>query len=219
MNDHLDQHAEADDLLDELLFAHASELRETVGGVIDTEAGLANLNPFRQELAVCQSADAGVVGAVPAFSGPGARSHSRAVEVVVDALASEAVKVGVLHARLKGIPDRSLVTLTRRHFDQLIEHAYDYQMHLVWLHRVFTENIRVERDDVLASLATYMDALSLMKRYFEIQAKGRGLGGRRRTLWVKYAEELEERMGALSNLRGDIEWIFDASDDLQEVRF
>ncbi|GLV95831.1 MULTISPECIES: hypothetical protein [Streptomyces] len=215
MNDHLEERTEADDVLDALLRAHAVELHNAVGRAIDSEAGLANLQPFKQAPAVHPQADAEIALDVAAGLLQPAVSRGMAAQRLSRALRLESLQARVLHSKLCALGDTALRVMKPDHFHELTGYLVNYEDDLAALGLAFVAETQVDRGEALALLTTYTDFVALMKGYFamERQHSGRAL----RSAWREITDNVDRRAKALAALHGDVQWIFDASDDLQEV--
>ncbi|MFD4865241.1 hypothetical protein [Streptomyces sp. NPDC058412] len=216
MNDHVDEYTAADDVLGAVLFAHAMELRDTVGQALDTEAGLANLAPFKGEPSAVGRPtyeDAARSTAEPANRE--APPYSLAVHGVIRVLERETGKVEQLRKELRNLQDEGSL-FSPVEFRMITEVLADYKYYLGWLRDAFVKGIRLEREEVLGQLNTYLEVLSLLQELFQIHCES-VMRKKRRSVWVSLSEVVEKRMGGLKAVLGGIQWIFDTSDDLQEV--
>ncbi|MFF8265312.1 hypothetical protein [Streptomyces virginiae] len=215
MNDHLEECTESDDALDALLRAHAVELHNAVGHAIDTEAGLANLHPLKHAPAVRPLADPNIALDVAASRLRPAVSRGMAAEGLSRALRLESLQARVLHSKLCALGDTALRVMKPDHFHELTGYLLNYEDDLAALSLAFVADTQVDRGEALALLTTYTDFVALMKGYLamERQHSGRAL----RSAWTEITENLDRRARALAALHRDVQWIFDASDDLQEV--
>ncbi|WP_329316101.1 hypothetical protein OG723_39115 [Streptomyces sp. NBC_01278] len=215
MSDQWDDHDAADDLLEALLFAHAGTLRNVIGDALDVDAGLTNVRSLRGPVRQTEETPVGgepvEVRAEPA-SRTDTAGEGNAVEQLVATLRHEKRQVIMVRERLHAVGPAEFGAV---HSRRVANSLRSYSSYLGGLARDFASQTAMHRDTVLQSLSTHRERL----RGIRLQCEGAATGTDRRTQreWRILVLLVEERADVLLDLYGTIEWLFENSDDRQEV--
>ncbi|MFE7268532.1 hypothetical protein ACFU9B_42285 [Streptomyces sp. NPDC057592] len=216
MSDRLDNHGEADDILDAFLLAHVGELRNTIGHALNVQAGLANLQALRRkdDAHVYQVRPVVMSSVEVKESGePGGVAEGHAVRELLTTLMKEQRQVRAFRERIEALEVRQEVGKLR--LRRVVRQLRFYSSYLGTVTADFMNPVSVDKDRVLTQFRAQERGLKIIRR--QLEALVADTEGRQQRKWKLLVLLMEEREEALLELYTTIQRIFDNSDFLQEV--
>ncbi|WP_331718495.1 hypothetical protein [Streptomyces virginiae] len=206
---------DTDDLLDVLLLTHAEELRSTVARSLHTEAGLEQLSPLRAAEDEARLSNIDVVQEIATEFGMQPAGESPAVRELVDIMGKELAAISKVTGELWRLKALELTRYSLKHLEASVHALLDYERFLRSIRREFRYGVRMDRQRVLQPLNGYTAQLSALTDVLWRNATS--TTGAQAQLWASIACSIGERTGVGESLCARIEWIFDRSDEFQEV--